>query len=656
MATDPLSGVLLLGESLPYLDQAEEGLLATMRGAGDRSTGSDELADHITDWPTRYHLSRLRSNVLRPLRIEAGMRVLDAGAGTGVLSRYLGELGAEVLALEGNIQRARVAQARCEGLPGVTVACGPLQALDEPAGFDLVLLNGVLEYSASILGGGAGAAELLQAARRALHPSGALVVAIENQLGLKYLLGYPEDHLGRAFVGLEGYPHPGGVRTWTRRTLAGLLSDAGLAEQRWLYPFPDYKLPIVVLDDRLYDRSDAERVVDQIVRDPARDFSAPAVMRADARRVHRTFLEAGLGRDIANSFLVVASADAGTPASLLGTDVLAWRYGDERRRVWLRSTTVVDDGERLVAHQARLYDDAGLPEAAFIRQQITPERPYRQGWTLEQLFTTAAAAGDHDQMRRILLRWYEHLRTMETERKGEAAPHPFLPADATRVLPAAYLDAALDNFIVEDDELHFIDDEWLVPEGVDAHLAVVRALWLLARSLVTSGTEHPWSPTISVDELAVALGEWCGLTIDRDRLEQLRAAEAQFQAVVGTGEEQATLDALVQFGGVNRVQLGLRGHQTEGALGRLERELRDLSEKYNTEVARVGAVEELETQVASQLLLLEEITEQLAETTAERNQLKAHNAEMVGVIMRINSRLPMKVYLRGKRLIGRLRL
>jgi precorrin-6B methylase 2 len=654
MATDPLSGVLLLGESLPYLDQAEEALLTTMRGAGDRSTASDELADHIVDWPTRYHLSRLRSNVLRPLRLEPGMRVLDAGAGTGVLSRYLGEQGVEVLALEGNIERARVAQARCEGLAGVTVACGPLQALDDREGFDLVLLNGVLEYSASILGGGGGAAELLQAATRALRPGGALVVAIENQLGLKYLLGYPEDHLGRAFVGLEGYPHPGGVRTWTRRTLSGLLADAGLPAQRWLYPFPDYKLPIVVLDDRLYDRPDVERLVDQIVRDPARDFSAPPVMRADARRIHRTFLEAGLGRDVANSFLVVASADGTAPDRLLGVDALAWRYGDERRRVWLRSTTVVEDGDRLLAHQARLYEDAGLPEAGFVRQQITPERPYRQGFTLEQLFTGAAAAGDHDEMRRILGWWHDHLRAEEVDRKDTGSPHPFLPAEASRILPAAYLDAALDNFVVEDGALHFIDDEWLVPEGVELRLVMARALWLLARSLVTSGTERPWSPTISVDQLAIALGEWCGLTIDRDLLEELRSAEAQFQAVVGTGEEEATLDALTEFGSVNRVQLGLRGHQTEGALGRLERELRDLSEQYNVEVARVGVVEELEAQVASQLVLLEEITEQLAETTAERNQLKVHNAEMVGVIMRIQSRLPMKVYLRGKALVGRL--
>lgn len=646
MATDPRSGVLLLGDSLPYLDHAEEELLAAMREAGDRSSSSDELARKIVDWPTRYHLSRLRTNLLRPLRLEPGMRVLDAGAGTGVLSRYLGELGMEVLALEGNIERARVAQARCEALSNVTVACGPLQALDDRDGFDVVLLCGVLEYAASIVGGGDGAPELLAAAGRLLRPTGALVIAIENQLGLKYLLGYPEDHLGRAFVGLEGYPGPAGVRTWARASLRAMLEQGGFAEQRWLYPFPDYKLPTVLLDDRLYERDDVVRVVDQVVREPARDYAHAPVMRANARRVHRSFLEAGLGREVANSFLVVASADPTTPDSLVGVDALVWRYGDDRRRLWLRSTTVVDDGEQIVARQERLHPDEGLPEAAFLHQLITPERPYRRGPTLEQLFLWAAETGDQEGMRATLQRWRSHLASFEQDRTGTVAPHPFLPADATRMLPPTFVDVALDNFVDEDGELHFIDDEWEVPEGVDASLVVTRALWWLARNLVVSGTEHPWSPTITVDHLAVALGTWCGEIIDRDALERFRSAEAELQGVVNGSDPDAILDELGQLGTVDRVQLGLRGHQTEGALGRLEREARELGAALEEERRKGYDVEGLEAELESHRRLVRELGGQLAYISQDRNELAA-------VVERIQSRLPFRMYLKAKQLLGR---
>jgi 2-polyprenyl-3-methyl-5-hydroxy-6-metoxy-1,4-benzoquinol methylase len=646
MVTDPFSGVVLLGESLPYLDHAEEELLSAVRDAGDRSSSSDELARKIVDWPTRYHLSRSRTNLLRPLRLEPGMRVLDAGAGTGILSRYLAEQGAEVFALEGNIQRARVAKARCEGLPGVTVACGPLQALEDADGFDLVLLCGVLEYAGSILGGAAGAPELLRAASRLVRPGGVLVVAIENQLGLKYLLGYPEDHLGRAFIGLEGYPIEPGVRTWARRPLGRLLADAGFGEQRWLYPFPDYKLPVVVLDDRLYDRPDVVRVVDQVVREPARDYAAAPVMRADARKVHRSFLEAGLGRDVANSFLVVASSDATAPDALLGADTLVWRYGEERRRLWLRATTVVDDGERLVAHQERLHPDEGVVEAGFVRQRVTAERPYRQGWTLEQHLLRAAEAEDHDAMRAVLQRWRAHLAELEVDRTDGTGSHPYLPGDATRLLPDTYVDVALDNFVDEDGTLHFIDDEWEVPEGVDVRLAVARALWWLARSLVSSGTEHPWSASISIDHLAIALAGWCGETLDRDLLERMRAAEADFQSVVNGSDRDAVLAELVELGSVDRIQLGLRGHQTEGALGRMERELRVLQGDLAAVADRQAELDEVHAELESHQRLVRELGGQLAAVTGERNALAA-------IVTRIHSRLPMRMYLKAKRLVGR---
>ena len=41
---------------------------------------------------------------------------------------------------------------------------------------------------------------MLQRVRSLLKPEGKLIVAIENQLGLKYFAGAPEDHLGQADV------------------------------------------------------------------------------------------------------------------------------------------------------------------------------------------------------------------------------------------------------------------------------------------------------------------------------------------------------------------------------------------------------------------------------------------------------------------------
>src|SRR5690606_13740042 len=122
--------------------------------------------------------------------------------------------GAEVVALEGNPARARAAAVRYADLANVEVVRGALDDLDADERFDLVLLVGVLEYAGSPIGGAGGAPAMLRRAVSHLRPGGALVVAIENQIGLKYLLGAREDHLGRPWVGIECYTGPPGVRTW----------------------------------------------------------------------------------------------------------------------------------------------------------------------------------------------------------------------------------------------------------------------------------------------------------------------------------------------------------------------------------------------------------------------------------------------------------
>ena len=90
---------------------------------------------------------------------------------------------------------------------------------------------------------------MLAQARRLLAHNGVLLLAIENQLGLKYVSGYYEDHYGKPLVGIEDYLADRGVRTFGRGELSELLHAAGLAAMHWYYPFPDYKLPTSIYSD-----------------------------------------------------------------------------------------------------------------------------------------------------------------------------------------------------------------------------------------------------------------------------------------------------------------------------------------------------------------------------------------------------------------------
>lgn len=534
------SGVRLIGDGPGYVDGSEDAVLDILRRASDRRTASDELAGHISDWPTRYHLSRRRANLLRPLQISPGMRVLDVGAGTGVMARYIAERGGSVVALEGTLSRARAAATRCEGLDAVEVVCGPLDAFDDPDGFDLVLCVGVLEYAGPDHPG------FLRRLRGLTRPGGALALAIENQLGLKYILGYGEDHLGQPWVGIEGYPGEGAVRTFSRRGLSELLCDAGFDSQRWLFPFPDYKTPGVILSEAAYQLADQDIFVDALVRWPCDRQASEPIRVCDDRKAHRSFLSAGLGPEVANSFLVVAGGDGAEVAKLVDPDVTAWFYGAERSRTWMGSK-VFSDGPRPEIRRRSVDGGTGPASDGWLRQVRPPGQPLVVGHTVEQLALAAFEVGA-GAVAEVLTRWREHLRAREapSDPTNDGDDHPFRDQTTVSLLPADHLDVDMTNFVVDEGgDLKYIDSEWVLPSGVDADMACLRALWWFAADVVARGVYHPWPRSTTVAELVQTLGQLCATAAGPSELDRLRRAEALLQAKVTGRPSEGCLQELL---------------------------------------------------------------------------------------------------------------
>jgi SAM-dependent methyltransferase len=185
-------------------DTVEDYLLQQIRDAADVSVGSADLAAAIRDWPSMYHLSPARSHLLRPLSALLNKKnILEIGCGCGALTRFLGELGCTVTALEGSERRARITRERCRDLDNVRVVCDNFDDFRCEDKFDIVLLIGVLEYSHLFIKGPYPPLDMLRRTRSYLRPEGQLIVAIENKLGLKYWAGAPEDHTGRPYDGIE---------------------------------------------------------------------------------------------------------------------------------------------------------------------------------------------------------------------------------------------------------------------------------------------------------------------------------------------------------------------------------------------------------------------------------------------------------------------
>ena len=249
-------------------DDEERAIEEIILAAQDRSSGSKELSGPYNSWALQYHLSPDRANLLRPLQLGNRQRILEVGCGCGAITRYLGEQGFQVDAVEGSARRAKIASLRCSDLDSVRVICADASTLSlPPDSYDAVVFVGVLEYSGVYAPDGVSTEQqirrTLTGAVRTLRPNGVVVIAIENRLGLKYLAGAPEDHLGRSWIGIADYPASSGpqrgneqqgnhsrsmIRTLDQARWRRLLGETKLTST-FFYPLPDYKLPMACLSE-----------------------------------------------------------------------------------------------------------------------------------------------------------------------------------------------------------------------------------------------------------------------------------------------------------------------------------------------------------------------------------------------------------------------
>ncbi|WP_413625498.1 glycoside hydrolase family 99-like domain-containing protein [Luteibacter sp. Lutesp34] len=464
-------------------DDTENRIYSIISHAEDVSLFSPELKSAQTDWAARYHLSATRANLLRPIADILSGSVLEIGSGCGAISRFLGELGGDVLGVEGSSRRAATAASRCRDLPNVNVVNEVFDDFSVDSKFNAVTLIGVLEY-ASIYGKAKDPARAwLKKAYECLEDGGHLVVAIENQLGLKYLAGMPEDHLAQAMFGVNDLYTKGTATTYGRVELASMLQDAGFNSVEVAFPFPDYKLPTSVLLPRACDGSH-----------PGFDASAFArqSVKADAQLIHAPLFSLGqawgvVGRnellpDLANSFLMVARKGHG-PASWATGGAIAHHFATERLAAYCKQISFVPEDGAIKVRKTLLAGDPHAYESRPISLDLHDEDYIVGSNHADRFERIVAAPGWHIAG---VIAWFREWREALHAALREQGEN--VPEDLYSSLPGWTIDALPRNLMrMPSGELRFIDLEWRWHAGVEFGYLAYRAITVAMVSISAVG-------------------------------------------------------------------------------------------------------------------------------------------------------------------------
>lgn len=511
-----------------------------INNASDISVPSSELASYCNDWPTTYHLSRKRANILRPFEnYLQGKSVLEIGAGCGAITRYLGEIGAEVLALEGSLNRAPIAASRCRDLDNVTVVAEAFHHLQPIRQFDVVTLIGVLEYARKFFPnqGEDSVDAMLSRVKDFLKPGGRLIVAIENQLGLKYFAGFPEDHVGKPMFGIEEHYTKNGVVTFGRRELGNRVNTAGLAIQQWWYPFPDYKLPSLMVSEAGSLPQDGIDLTSVVRRACMEDPQYPLSISFNQERAWRPIVHNGLLGEMANSFVLIASdAEFSREQEL----PLAIHYATERRPEF--SKKVVFQRERggaVVTHQIPLCTSAKPGKDSSLQQQLV-DRPFIKGelWQDRLLQIMTNPGWTVEQLQEWIKFWFDEFCVFT----GISS----LNNMAEKSVPGKYIDAVPRNMLVaENGATTFIDQEWIFSGELDVRYVAFRA-FLTSLSSVRIVARPLEDRSLKVLYLLKCVMQCINIEVDKHGIEEYFELEAKLDQLA-TGRQTFNNDELISW-------------------------------------------------------------------------------------------------------------
>jgi len=506
---------------------SEKYLEKVFRSVKDLSSGSSELENKIIDWPSEYHLTIKRAQLFSGFEFDHSLKVLEVGCGCGAITRYLGETFHDVISVEGSINRARLARLRTQDLDSVEIICAPFQEIVFTRKFDLIFCIGVYEYSAAFVAGENPYDLVLSYFSNLLTPNGVVIIAIENQFGLKYFNSSREDHTGVMYEGLEGYHiHGNKVRTFGKHELEKNLRQY-FSTINFYYPYPDYKLPDCVITDAFLSSGRAGELVSQI---RSRDYYGEAQSAWDESLVSLELSRNGMLPFFASSFLVFAGKSEIKGVSFNQLAVIASGKRTEQFRAQTRIYIDVD-GEIRVAKTALSGDSmVGTGKLTMVEGRTT----WKDSYSLQTVLYANCMSKQMDlvDIFKPCRVWLEFLEGVSEY------------VDGDKYLDGKYVDCIFSNFYRDSAGIAIIDNEWVWSEKIKLNVVAIRAIFTFLCRIESARHLSNVLQVRSLKKLIQLIADNLGIKVNNEDFAEFVELESELWSSVNGSEKRRNALAL----------------------------------------------------------------------------------------------------------------
>lgn len=492
-----------------YSEGEVEDLIIKLIKENEPENYSDAIFEHLS-WSTYYHLTYLRQNILNwyPFRRDAS--VLEIGCGMGAITGLLCDRCKTVVSVELSKRRATAAQWRCREKDNLEIIVGNLNDIEFEQKFDYITLIGVLEYQGDYTNTENPYEDFLKKIKTLLKPNGTLLIAIENQFGLKYWCGAREDHTMIPFAGINNYMlNDAKARTFSRAALKELIKGSGYKNSFFYYPMPDYKLPTVIYSqEKLPRNANMENMFCYYAPD-----KNTLVAREDI--LYQDIIQNQVFEFFANSFLVECT-DSDQYGEVIFASISCERMpeyrigtrliGKERvEKFSLKGQIGYSHMQQIINNQRKLEERGlkiceyrmmdGKTVVEYIDAQLCQDimlEKYQQK-NLEKIFVFWDLLYEEIMMSSEKTGWEENVMYML---------HLGIEPDAEKygpILKTAYTDMILRNAFWIDEQMQWFDQEWTLQN--------IPAKYVLFNAIIEFYVSYPEvSAVLPLDQVALRYG------------------------------------------------------------------------------------------------------------------------------------------------------
>ena len=336
--------------------------------------------------------------------------------------------------------------------------------------WDYIVVSDTFARVPAIFEGKAPYSQFFEKIKKHLKPKGHLILAVDNRYGLTYFAGSKERLTEKYFEGLEGYGHSEGVCTFSRDAVLSMAKEAGFAETKTYYPYPNYRyMTALYTDEHLPSPGELSKNLCNYEEERAVLFDETAVFDG--------LIKEGKFQEFSNSYLF----DLTLEAQEVDEELLFLKYSVERDEQYRIHTEIIrkKDGTKVVRKVP--YTDAARAHVEKIKYWETVlNEQYKSADVAVNKCTLTDKGAEFEFLKGVTLEDILDEYLEKDDITGFVAEIQKYAAKLEQIVNqgANNIDLIFSNIILIDGKWNVIDYEWTFEAEVPLKFILHRAITL----------------------------------------------------------------------------------------------------------------------------------------------------------------------------------